>query len=338
MRPELLLLAGMLAQAPAAVTTLAPGDAVVAVVEGDRSIRGRLRAIAADSLAVDADGAPLRIPLSSVRQIDRVGDSVLGGAAIGAALGGASALGGMALACSNTGCADTSSNLDPRLGLVGALAGAGIGALIDGLHEGRTTVYRTGDAPPTLVAARQQSADPVPWMVFGRAGWAGFSDDEGSLGDGGAFGAGILMPLGRRGGLQLSYDRHNHRRDIESGAPPGLGASGGSFHGTEQVLAAKALLFFRDGKMFRPYAGLGAGLLDSRRTSEFTTFQIVGGSIVPGPTEVISYRTNELAIGFAGGGLWRLTPRLSILGDLSLDLAADGLGSSRVTVGAGYHF
>ena len=157
-----LLITALLAQStPVAGPShpLSPGDRIV-VIDEQRSIRGRLAEVSADSLVVDTDGARLAMPFATVRQIDRLGDSPVNGAAIGAALGGVSAMSAMALACGNTNCADTSANIDPRLTLLGTLAGAGIGALIDAAIDKRTTVYRSGGVQPP--AAKASSTGRVP--------------------------------------------------------------------------------------------------------------------------------------------------------------------------------
>jgi hypothetical protein len=173
---------------------LSPGGRIV-VIDEQQAIRGRLAEVSADSLVVDTDGARLAMPFAAVRQIDRLGDSPVNGAAIGAALGGVSAMSAMALACGNTNCADTSANIDPRLTLLGTLAGAGIGALIDAAIDKRTTVYRSGGVQAP--AAKAASAGRVPREVFVRFGWAGLSDDEGSPGTGASVGAGVILPLAR---------------------------------------------------------------------------------------------------------------------------------------------
>jgi hypothetical protein len=168
-----LLITGLLAQSPPVAgpsLPLSPGDRVV-VIDEQQSIRGRIAEVSADSLVLDKDGAPLAMPFTAVQQIDRLGDSPVNGAAIGAALGGVSAISAMALACGNTNCADTSANIDPRLTLLGTLAGAGIGALIDAAIDKRTTVYRSGGAQPPVVQAA--SARRAPREVFVRFGWAG---------------------------------------------------------------------------------------------------------------------------------------------------------------------
>ena len=268
-----------------------------------------------------------------------VRDSLVNGVAIGAAIGGGAALAAMARACSNTHCSDTSANLDPRMALVGALAGAGIGALVDAAIGGLKPVYRAGtDQAPA--PSRARSLTRAPGIVFARAGWSGLSDDEGSLGSGATFGAGVVVPLGPRFGLQIAYDRQTHRRDLESGAPPGVAPPPAGFSGTEQLFTAKALMFFRADKAVRPYAGLGLGLLDSRRVSEFPNYTVgPGGIIVPVGSEVYRYHSSDVGLGFAAGLDGRVTTRFSILADLTLDLARESaLGSTRLTVGGGWRF
>jgi hypothetical protein len=338
--PLELLIAGLLAQGPAVPAPslpLSPGDRVV--VAGDhRSIRGRIAEVSADSLVLDKDGGRVGMPFAAVQRIDRLGDSTINGAAIGAALGGVSAISAMALACGNTNCADTSANIDPRLTLLGALAGAGIGALIDAAVDRRTTVYRAGAVQPAVIPDSPPSR--APREVFVRFGWAGLSDDEGSLGTGASVGAGVIVPLGRRFAAQLAYDRHTHRRDFDDAAPPGVSAGGRGFTGTEHLVTAKALIFFRRDMAFRPYAGMGVGFLDSERVSEFPNYvSQPGGGIVSAPPDIYRYHTTEFALGFATGFDARVWKQFSILGDLSLDLSnPSALSSARLSVGGGWNF
>jgi hypothetical protein len=335
------LLPGLLvAQAALPPATVAPGDRVVVTVTDDQqTIRGRINAVTPDSLVLDDDGARVRLPIAAVHQVDRVGDSLWNGTAIGAALGGGSAIAAMARTCSNTNCADTSANLDPRLTLLGTLVGAGIGALIDAGIDRRETVYRTGSGQ-TLALPSAQSIARKHGMAFARIGRAGFSDDEGSLGGGTTVGVGVVVPLGRRFGLQIAYDRQKHKRVFGGGAPPEIAPSGGRFVGTEQLVTAKALIFFRADKAIQPYAGIGAGLLDSKRASTFSTyFMGPGGIVAAGPFEVFRYHSSEVSLGFAAGFDARVTHGFSILTDLTLDLSRpSAFSSTRLTVGAGFHF
>jgi hypothetical protein len=329
---------------PAAAPTLIPGDRVI-VSDDRQSIRGRIAEVTHDTLVLERDDNPLRIPLTTIHQIDRTGDSLFNGTAIGAGIGGATALAAMGIACGNSGCADTSTSLDPRLTLLGTLIGAGIGAMVDAAIERRQTIYTAGAPRPTL-APRSKSEETTRTgaarfapTIFGRFGWARLTDDEGWLGDGATVGFGAIVPITTRLGLQVAYDRHNHRRDFEPVGPPGTPASGG-FTGTEQLVTAKALFFFRRGQRVRPYAGIGIGYLDSSRVSEFPTFvSQPGGFPVPGPPEILRYDSRGGGIGFAAGVDVRVTRRLSILGDVTLDLAGrESLGSTRLTAGAGWRF
>ena len=329
------------AQAPA--VQIQPGDRVE--VRDDRqSIRGRLDELTTDEVVLLTEASRVRLPLSAVQRIDRVGDPLWNGTLIGAAIGGGSAMAAMARACSNTNCADSSANLDPRLTLLGSLIGAGVGAIIDASITGRKTVYpaRTAQPPHVAKAVPHESATTGTWrnpMIFGRFGYARLTDDEGFLGSGASVGLGTIVPVWRNIAIQVAYDRHNHRRDLESAGPPGIDVSGG-FTGTEQLFTAKTLFFFRSGAAVRPYAGVGIGILDSKRTSEFPTF-ISGPGFrpVPAPPEIFNYRSTDAGLGFAGGVDARVTRHLSLLGDLTIDLShRSTLGSTRLTVGAGWRF
>jgi hypothetical protein len=343
-------LAAGVAQTPAAqpqnpqTLALRAGDRVVVADDGP-PIRGRLAEVTSDWLVLESAtrGKLVRMPFKAVQRIDRIGDPLWNGTLIGAGIGGGGALVAMARACSNSGCADTSSSLDPRITLLGALMGAGVGALVDALIGRPKTIYRAGVAQPAPIAAPQATPVSKPQvgdvMIFGRVGWARFTDDEGSLGDGTNVGVGVILPIWRHIGVQVAYDRHQHRRDLELTGPPGVQPSGG-FTGTEQLLTAKALFFFRSGEAVRPYAGIGVGFLDSERVSEFPTYVSQPGQpSVLGPPEIFRYHTQGAGLGFAVGVDARVTPRVSLLGDLTLDLNnPDALGSTRLTVGAGWRF
>jgi hypothetical protein len=327
---------------PQTQINLAPGDRID-VTDERQTIRGRIAELTSESLVLVNDDGRRRLALPSVQQIDRVGDPLWNGTAIGAAVGGGSALAAMAKACSNTNCSDTSANLDPRITLLGTLIGAGVGAAIDAMIDGRRTVYRAGQPEASQPAPTVQPSRPHPSRfaptVFGRVGWARLTDDEGSLGGGTTMGVGVIVPIWRRVALQVAYDRHDHRRDLESGAPPGIVVTGG-FTGTEQLVTAKALFYFREGAAVRPYAGIGVGYLDSERQSEFPTFVLQPGNmVVSGPPEIFRYHTTGAGLGFAAGVDARVTRRLSLLGDLTLDLnQREALGSTRLTVGVGWKF
>jgi opacity protein-like surface antigen len=334
------LAAAATAQAQTSTTQppiLPRGDQVV--VEADRTIRGHLASITNDSLVFEGANPP-SVSFNAISRIDRVGDSLFNGSAIGAAIGGGATLAQIGKICSNTNCSDTSSNLDPRLTLLGTLIGAGIGAIVDATIESRKTVYTTGAPKPVMAAASSTALrSRVSPMIFGRVGWARLTDDEGSLGSGGTVGVGAIVPFTPRLAVQATYDRHRHRRDLDLVGPPGSTASGG-FTGTEQLVAAKALLFFHADKSIRPYAGLGLSFLDSKRVSTFPTFvPQPNGFPIPGPPEVFRYHSQGAGLGFAAGVDVRATSRLSVLGDLTLDLnEPDALGSTRLTVGAGWRF
>jgi hypothetical protein len=93
-----------------------------------------------------------------------------------------------------------------------------------------------------------------------------------------------------------------------------VSSSSGGFSGTEQLVTAKALIFFRCDRAFRPYAGVGAGVLDSERVSEFPNYiSRPGGGIVAAPPDIYRYHTTEFALGFSWGFDTRVWKQVSIL-------------------------
>jgi hypothetical protein len=258
-----------------------------------------------------------------------VRDSLVNGTALGAAIGGATALLVMAQACRNNNCSDVSASLDPRFTLFGAAVGAGIGALVDSLVRQRAP---GGIGPqPAPAAAAPTPSGPSPFVVMAHAGRGQVSDDEGGLGGGATVGGGVRVPLGRRTGLQISYDRQQRTRDFEFGR---------RFTGTEQLLMGRMLWFFRTAEAVRPYIGAGIGLLASRSVSESPTLSLAPGlQLMPGPVERHEARSRGMAIGFSTGMDARIARHLSLLADLSIDIEGrHALASTRLTVGAGWRF
>jgi hypothetical protein len=103
----------------------APGDAVV----------GRIQSIDRDSIEVALASGPRRIRFADVRRISREGDSVGNCALIGMTVLGT----WCAIIC---GQGLNAGGQVVLAVLVNGSVGAGIGALIDASHNGRTTLYR----------------------------------------------------------------------------------------------------------------------------------------------------------------------------------------------------
>jgi hypothetical protein len=313
-------------QAPAAVE-LDAGDQIELVADEKTTIRGRLEGLTADAIFVDTLAGRERVPLSTVQQITRLGDSPFNGSLLGAAVGAAASIALVYQICSNTQCADTSSNLDPRLILLGTAIGTGIGALIDGAATARTVVYRAGTGQLLSILDRA-SRERYPAMVLARAGWARLTNDEGSLGHGRGVGIGITVPLRARTALLLEYARHTRRRQLEFE---------GGFSGTEQLVTAKTIFHFLRSERVRPYAGLGLGIIDSVRRSELPLSP--GGQPGAGLVVFNRHHTRGWALGFAAGAEARLTSRWRLLGDLTADFGnPDALASTRLTIGVGWRF
>jgi hypothetical protein len=335
-----LLMAGLLASGPGQASTtsspiqLGPQDRVE-VTEDGRRIRGRVSEITADTIVIYSMGTRVDIPLTSVTRIDRFGESKKDGAAIGFGAGAALSFVALAKICANTNCSDLSSNIDPRFTLAVGLLGAGIGAIVDGLIDGRKTIYRAGTGqrlepgkPRPIPSVRPSRSDA---MLFGRIGRGGISDDEGSIGSGATLGAGLLIPVSRRMAVQLEYDRHARQRNFEFNR---------TFSGTEQLATVKALYFFRPDRAARPYVGIGFGAIDSRSRSESPTLILGPGLIVTqGPLEIHRKHSTGGTFGVGMGLEGQIGTRLSVLTDLTFDLGhPNALASTRLTVGAGWRF
>lgn len=102
-------------------------------------MRGQLLRLGPDTLSLLDEGITRDIRLADVARIESRGDSVKNGALIGAAILGA----WCALIC-RQGLDGYTGQFAYVLAINTAL-GAAIGAGIDGMHVGRTTIYQTGE-------------------------------------------------------------------------------------------------------------------------------------------------------------------------------------------------
>ena len=141
-------------------TRLKPGDTVWVTDAGGREITGRIRNLSAASLLLDAGGTPRDFQAEQVGTIrlrpkDSLKNGVLLGAVIGLALGVASC-------AANSQCIDDEGGpgVTAALGLMGAAAGAGLGAGVDAAVKGpKLVVYRA--AGTAGHAATRVSIGPV---------------------------------------------------------------------------------------------------------------------------------------------------------------------------------
>lgn len=107
---------------------------VFVTIDRGPEIHGSLLELGPETLAILVDGARTEFPLSSVRRVEREGDSLKNGAIIGAVV-----LGAWCAAICGQGL-NRSSQLFPAI-VVNAGVGAVIGALFDADHKGRTRIY-----------------------------------------------------------------------------------------------------------------------------------------------------------------------------------------------------
>jgi hypothetical protein len=125
-----------------------PAEEVIVTqsASGDE-LRGRLVELSPTTLAMLVNGQRVELPLESVLRIDARGDSVKNGAIIGAAVMG----GWCAIVCGQAlgGGGQYGFAVVTNAGF-GALIGAGI----DALHKGRTTIYSKPAAVAVAPAGR----------------------------------------------------------------------------------------------------------------------------------------------------------------------------------------
>ena len=115
-------------------------EVIVTQSTSGQELRGHIVELSPTTLAMLVNGTRIDLPLESVLRIDSRNDSVKNGAAIGAAvMGGYTALG-----C-GLGFGDTAYCVTYLI--VNTGAGALLGAGIDALHKGRTTIY---SKPPAV--------------------------------------------------------------------------------------------------------------------------------------------------------------------------------------------
>jgi hypothetical protein len=108
-------------------------------------LHGRLLDIGPETLSMIVNNQRLDLPLDDILRIDRRGDSLKNGAAIGASVVAALCAVGCYLSSANAAQVTTAL-------VMNTLLGAAIGASIDAMHSGRTTIYRkSSDSRPRSV-------------------------------------------------------------------------------------------------------------------------------------------------------------------------------------------
>jgi hypothetical protein len=128
------------AQGPASVEMRSVGAVYVRTVGGDEA-RGQLLRLGPDTLTLLEQGTSRDIPLAGITRIDASGDSVKNGAIIGAVILGA----WCAIIC---GQGLDNANQVTTVALINTGLGALIGAGVDAMHAGRTTIYHSGAVTP----------------------------------------------------------------------------------------------------------------------------------------------------------------------------------------------
>jgi hypothetical protein len=126
---------------------LTVGQTIWVTDASGREFKGKLRALSSTFIVLDADGARQDFPAARVGRIDKPQrDSLRNGVLWGALVG---FVGGAASCALNPECVgdESGAHVTVVLGLLGAGAGAGIGAVIDARIKGaRLVVYRGAGA------------------------------------------------------------------------------------------------------------------------------------------------------------------------------------------------
>ena len=118
-------------------------EVIVTQSASGQELRGFLVELSPTTLAMLVDGTRVEVPLERVLRIEGQNDSVRNGAAIGAVIAGGLGVLGCTQALGRAGACVAAGILYTG---IGALMGAGV----DALHKGRTTVY---SKPPSMALA-----------------------------------------------------------------------------------------------------------------------------------------------------------------------------------------
>jgi len=125
---------------------LASDDTVHVVTHSSGEVSGRDATVAGNALTMTVGARSFQIPSSEIAWIEKRGDQLWNGALAGAGISSVLFAGAAAASCSDCGSEMTAASL------VGAGFGAGLGAVIDWIHQGRTLIY--GTRPPSVHSAR----------------------------------------------------------------------------------------------------------------------------------------------------------------------------------------
>jgi hypothetical protein len=132
-------------------------EVIVTQSASGQELRGYLLDLSPTTLAMLVNGQRVEVPLERVLRIEGRNDSVKNGAAIGAAVGGGLIL----LACQGEIGADFCATAAVFYTGIGALMGAGI----DALHKGRTTIYSKPAAGVALAVAPARKGGRAQFTV-----------------------------------------------------------------------------------------------------------------------------------------------------------------------------
>jgi fermentation-respiration switch protein FrsA (DUF1100 family) len=126
-------------------------EVIVTQSASGQELRGHIVELSPTTLAMLVDGKRMEVPIERVLRIEGQNDSVKNGAAIGAAVMGGLTVLGCGQSLGRSGVCVTAAILYTGMG---ALMGAGV----DALHKGRTTIYSKPAAVALAVAPAGKGA------------------------------------------------------------------------------------------------------------------------------------------------------------------------------------
>ena len=128
---------------------LTPDDTIYVVGRTSGEAHGNSASVSGQQLMITTSAGWLPMSSAEIAWVEKRGDAVWNGALIGAGT-----LGILVAAAAGSSCSPDCESAIPVAGAFGAGIGAGLGALIDWLHPGRTLVY--GTRPSSVHALRAE--------------------------------------------------------------------------------------------------------------------------------------------------------------------------------------
>ena len=130
-----------------------PGDTVTVLQTNGTKIFGKVELVSASGLTLVAEGLRFQVAPDAIGQIDRHHRHPVRGLWIGTLIGA-----GLGFALGSGGTSDSGENWAGAFAFVGAIYGAGIGAIVGAFNQGPSTVYTAPPSKPGIVITPRGAA------------------------------------------------------------------------------------------------------------------------------------------------------------------------------------